>query len=90
LDEIVPSLLEGKGDPQGGFTSFFLCKRILFFQRLQEAIEEIKSIDPQIIELLANFEHAFQDYAGDEDEFDGDHQIDEGDEIESDDESDKK
>ena len=87
LDEIVPSLLEGKGDPSGGFISFFLCKRVLFFQRLQEAIEEIKAIDPSIVDLLSSFDNAFQEYAGEEEEYEGEahHAIDGGDEVESDD-----
>jgi hypothetical protein len=78
-------LLEGKGDPSGGFISFFLCKRVLFFQRLQEAIDEIKAIDPSIVDLLSSFDNAFQEYAGEE-EYEGEqHQaIDEGDEVESD------
>ena len=79
LDEIVPGLLEGKGDPQGGFSSFFLCKRSLFFFRLQEAIEEIKQIDPAIQELLSGFENAFHEY---NDESEEEHHIDEGDEGE--------
>ena len=54
--------MEGKEDPQGGFSSFFLCKRELFFTRLQEAIEEIKQLDPSIHELLSGFENAFKEY----------------------------
>ena len=79
-------MLEGKGDPQGGFISFFLCKRVLFFQRLQEAIDEIKAIDPSVIDLLSSFENAFQEYAGEEEEYEGEqhHIVDEGDEVESD------
>eukprot|EP00008_Paramoeba_atlantica_P006961 CAMPEP_0201489414 /NCGR_PEP_ID=MMETSP0151_2-20130828/22754_1 /ASSEMBLY_ACC=CAM_ASM_000257 /TAXON_ID=200890 /ORGANISM="Paramoeba atlantica, Strain 621/1 / CCAP 1560/9" /LENGTH=209 /DNA_ID=CAMNT_0047875013 /DNA_START=66 /DNA_END=695 /DNA_ORIENTATION=+ len=83
LDEIVPSLLEGKGDPQGGFTSFFLCKRDLFFEKLQIAIQEIKQADPSIVELLSGFENAFQEYSGDFEEEEQPEEIDEGDEVES-------
>jgi hypothetical protein len=67
-----------------------LCKRTLFFQRLQEAIEEIKSLDPSIVELLSNFENAFQEYNGEEDEFEGEQHLDEGDEVESDEDGSKK
>eukprot|EP00211_Chloroparvula_japonica_P014932 CAMPEP_0119130476 /NCGR_PEP_ID=MMETSP1310-20130426/7803_1 /TAXON_ID=464262 /ORGANISM="Genus nov. species nov., Strain RCC2339" /LENGTH=228 /DNA_ID=CAMNT_0007120989 /DNA_START=60 /DNA_END=746 /DNA_ORIENTATION=- len=59
LDEIVPDLLNGS--EACGFTSFFICKRDLFFNRLESAMVELCEEDQAASELLSEFKNAFSD-----------------------------
>ena len=87
MDEIVPDLLSGS--EACGFTSFFICKKDLFFMRFVKALNAIKATDPAAAELLSDFDNAFQDHGDDEaegGEFDGDEDEEEGEQEGEDDE----